>query len=180
MTRFGSLSRSFPRHGWNLLVALALHLRGRWRLRRGDPETAARLLEAAAHRSPASFSPLLHLTRAHLRRCDLARARGALARAREVSPTRFDREAAPWMRAEGFDLTTLADVPGVLRPETPVVRGRSDRETAVAERRARSPLTLPLGDCKDLDEYTRFRSMPPVHMAELDAIDWDELAEDLT
>ena len=171
--------RSFLRLGWSPLVALTLHLRGRWRLRRGDPEGAVRLLEAAAARSPGSFSPLLHLTRAHLRRCDLACARRALARAREVSPLRFEREAAPWMRAEGFDLTTLADVPGSMRPEATETReAEVERKTAVAERHCRPVASHPLGDCKDLDEYTRFRSMPPIQRAEIDDIPWDDLGDE--
>jgi hypothetical protein len=171
--------------GWNALVARVFAAWGRWRLRGGDADTAARFLEAAAARSPGSFGPLLDLTRAHLRRRDLTRARRALARAREASPARFAREASAAMRAEGFDLATLADVPGVglsgvgRTADSAAAVERPERGTAVLESPSRAPVSVPYGDCKDLDEYTRFRSMPPISPAEVAATDWDSVIDDL-
>lgn len=160
-------------------IALVLHTRGRWRLHRGDAAGAARLLEAAARRAPGAFAPLLALTRAYLRRRDLVLARRALARAREASPTRFAREAPAAMRAEGFDLATLAD--GVAgRAGTAADGERAERSTLVVTTPARPVrVALPFGDCRDLDEYTRFRSMPPITAAELASTDWDAIIDDL-
>jgi len=165
--------------GWNRLVAGLLRTRGRWRLRRGDPESAARLLEAAASRAPGAFGPLLDLTRAHLRRRDLVRARRALARAREASPLCFAREASDAMRAEGFDLATLAEPAVVTRADVATAPERPERGTAVLESPPRVRSAAPFGDCRDLDEYMRFRSMPPITPAEIDATDWDSVLDDL-
>jgi hypothetical protein len=41
------------------------------------------------------------------------------------------------------------------------------------------PGSLPLGDCVDLDEYARFRAMPPISESERESIDWDSVLEDL-
>jgi hypothetical protein len=38
---------------------------------------------------------------------------------------------------------------------------------------------LRFGDCRDLDEYARFRAMPPISRAEIDACDWDSVLDDL-
>jgi hypothetical protein len=126
--------------------------------------------------APGAYATLLHLCRAHLRRRDLARARGALTRAREAAPDRFAREAEALTRAEGYDLSALTDVTGVRAGGTPAAQPGS--ATAVRERR-QLPATHPLGDCFDLDEYTRFRSMPPITRDEIEAIDWEVLTEDL-
>lgn len=163
---------------WNLAVACVLHARGRWRLRRGDVTGATRLLEAAATRAPGAFAPLLTLTRAYLRRRDLVLARRALARAREASPGRYAREAPAAMRAEGFDLASLADGGAARAPGSEAEC--AERGTLVVTSRARaSRPPLPYGDCADLDEYTRFRSMPPITAAELADTDWDAIADDL-
>src|SRR5262245_68524 len=177
---FAALGRAL-RRTWNSAASVVLRTRGRWRLRRGDPESAAVYLEAAAARSPDAFGPLLDLTRAHLRRRDLLRARRALARAREVSPLRFAREASAAMRAEGFDLATLADVSVPGRTEVTGVGERAERTergTAVLESAVRVR-AAPLGDCRDIDEYTRFQCMPPITPAEIAATDWDSVFEDL-
>ncbi|MBL9086726.1 MAG: hypothetical protein JNM10_06255 [Planctomycetia bacterium] len=166
--------------GWfDVGIALVLHVRGRWRLHRGDPAAAARLFEAAAARAPGSFAPLLALTRAYLRRRDLVLARRALARAREASPARFAREASAAMRAEGFDLATLA-AGGGARAGAAADGERPERGTLVVTSPARvARAALPFGDCRDLDEYTRFRSMPAITSAEIASTDWDAIIDDL-
>ncbi len=150
--------------------------RGRWALLRGDPAAAVRAFERALRSSPESFDVLLHLARAYLRGRDLPRARRALARAREVSPRRFEREAGRWIVREGFDPASLADTPPspVPRGEVPVAH-----EAAVVLTRVRSAGEHPFGDCRDLDEYARFRSMPPITQGERESVDWDAIAEDL-
>src|SRR5688572_1464081 len=87
-------------------VAVAV---GRLRLLRGDAARAAVAFEAAVGADPRCFDAWLHLARARLRERDLFRARRALARAREESPVGFEREAATWVRREGFDLGALTD-----------------------------------------------------------------------
>jgi len=153
--------------------------RGRFRLLRGDLEGAVASLEAATRATPDAYEGWLHLARAHLRANDLLRARRAIARAREVSPDRFARETARWVRREGFELATLTDLGGGAPAPAPS-EPRRDREAAVlGVRERRADASLPFGDCKDLDEYARFRSMPPISSSERDAIDWDEVSEDL-
>jgi hypothetical protein len=159
---------------------------GRWRLFRGDSAGAARTLESAAARSPGAFATLVHLARAFLRQNDLFRARRALARAREASPTRFAREAGTWVRLEGFDVAALTDVqaprhaPEARPAEAPAQGRATESRTAVLhERRHRDVVGLPFGDCRDLDEYSRFCAMPAISKAEIEAMDWDGLAEDL-
>jgi tetratricopeptide repeat protein len=156
--------------------------RGRFRLVRGDVSGAVSSLESATRIAPETFEAWLHLARAHLRANDLLRARRAIARARETSPFRFAREMARWVRREGFELATLTDLGGGGAPASaPVPDHRGERETAVLgvrERHAEAS-SLPFGDCKDLDEYARFRSMPPISSSERETIDWDEVSEDL-
>jgi hypothetical protein len=81
------------------------------------------------------------------------------------------------MRAEGFDLAALADVTGG-RTDVAGVAERTERGTAVLESAVRVR-TAPLGDCRDIDEYTRFRCMPPITPAEIAATDWDAVFDDL-
>lgn len=160
-----------------LRVAASLPLtRGRWALLRRDSAAAVRAFERALGYAPDSFDVLLHLARAYLRARDLPRARRALARAREISPRRFDREASRWVVREGFELGSLTDAPPAPAPrgEVPVAH-----EAAVLRTRVRSAGEHPFGDCRDLDEYARFRSMPPITQGERESIDWDAIAEDL-
>lgn len=176
-----------------------LHLRGRWRLSRGDAAGAVAALEAAARRAPGAFGPLVALSRAYLRGHDLAGARSALARAREAAPARFTRVVPGVLRAEGFDPAQFvvgapdpagseAD-PGLVAPLRGLAgEGADARRPATASERAATvvaspgrsaPLVLPLGDCRDLDEYTRFQSMPPISRGEIAAADWDAILDDL-
>jgi len=160
-----------------LRIAACLPLtRGRWALLRGDSGGAVRALERALACAPDSFDVLLHLARAYLRARDLPRARRALARAREVSPRRFEREAGGWVTREGFDPSSLTDAQPAPAPrgEVPVAH-----EAAVHRTRVRSGGEHPFGDCRDLDEYARFRSMPPITQGERESADWDAIAEDL-
>ncbi len=153
------------------LGAWALVSIGRWRLLRGDAEGAAEAFEAAAARVPGWFAPYLHLARARLRCREAFHARRALAQAREASPRRFEREARDRIAREGFDLDALTGAPAL--PEPPA------RETAVLRSGSRSAGALPFGDCRDLDEYSRFQAMPPISPSELDDVDWDDVADDL-
>ena len=152
---------------------------GRWRLFRGDSAGALKALESAAERSPGAFSPLVHLARACLRQNDLFRARRALARAREASPIRFAREAESWVRLEGYDVAALTDVSGVGAREQRPAEAPAERKTAVLHGRRRQGAGLPFGDCRDLDEYSRFCAMPEISKAEIEGMDWDSVAEDL-
>jgi len=153
---------------------------GRWRLFRGDSAGALKALETAAERSPGAFTPLVHLARACLRQNDLFRARRALARAREASPVRFAREAETWVRLEGYDVAALTDVQGGTSREPRPAEAPAERRTAVLhESRRKGAGPLPFGDCRDLDEYSRFCAMPEISKAEIEGMDWDSVAEDL-
>jgi hypothetical protein len=174
MRRLGSsLRRALARVGKTALSRIVTAI-GRSRLLRGDVEGAVASFDRAARLAPMLFDSWLHLARAHLRAHDLFRARRALARAREADARRFDREAPSRVRAEGYELSALADVTSPGRMEAPV-----EREAAVLHARERVAGALPFGDCRDLDEYARFRSMPPITPGEIEDIDWDEVSEDL-
>ena len=45
--------------------------------------------------------------------------------------------------------------------------------------RAVGPAQHPYGDCASLDEYARFRAMPPIRPDEIEGLDWDRVLEDL-
>jgi hypothetical protein len=143
--------------------------RGRRRLERGDLAGAVWALQTALRLRPGSFAALLLLSRAYLRNRDPFRARSALAQARETDRRRFEASAGHLVALEGYDLSALCPAPGAVAATVAAV------ETATATRRVRTP--LPLGDCRDLDEYARFRAMPPVARGEID--DWDEVIGDL-
>ena len=173
MRRLGStllrtIGRAFQAIGARIATSA-----GRFRLLRGDLEGAVHAFERATRLSPGAFDPQVHLARAHLRSHDLFRARRALARAREASAARFEREVPGWVRAEGYELSALSDV------VSPRCDPPAERETVVLRARDRAAGGLPFGDCRDLDEYARFRSMPPITQSERDTIDWDEVSEDL-
>src|SRR5262245_12517379 len=173
MRRLGSsLRRALARVGKTALSRVVTAI-GRSKLLRGDVEGAVASFDKAARLAPALFDPWLHLARAHLRAHDLFRARRALARAREADARRFEREAPVRVRAEGYELSALADVTSPGRMEVP------ERQAAVLHARERTAGALPFGDCRDLDEYARFRSMPPITSGEIEEIDWDEVSEDL-
>ncbi len=167
------------------VLSLFALTRGRWRLFRHDVDGAVVALDAAVRRTPDAFAPWLHLARAHLLNRDFPRARGALARARELSPERFDAVAVRALRHDGFELTVLAE-PEAPAPvssasagaTTPVSGARAERAAVRTRTRDRASLH-PLGDCRDLDEYARFRSMPPITLAERESVDWDAVADDL-
>jgi tetratricopeptide (TPR) repeat protein len=145
--------------------------RGKRCLARGDARGAAAALERALDLRPEGFSALLHLSRTYLRCRDLFRAHRTLARAREADPRRFAAEAGMWVAREGFDLDTVCAGPQQPREPEPAVAGRRSRRRVDAG--------LDFGDCRDLDEYARFRAMPPISAAEVEETDWDALLGDL-
>jgi hypothetical protein len=144
--------------------------RGRRRLEQGDLPAAVGALHMALRLRPSSFEALLLLSRAYLRSRDFFRARGALAQARETDRPRFEREAPGVVALEGYDL-------GALSPQAPLTQ--APVAVAAERRRMKSGVVgaLPYGDCRDLDEYARFRAMPPIAPGEID--DWDTVLQDL-
>lgn len=165
------------------VLALFALVRGRWRLFRHDVDGAVASLDAAVRRTPGAFAAWLHLARAHLLNRDFPRARGALARARALSPERFDAVAVRALRHDGFELTVLSEPDSpTSAPATPPTSApaavRAERAAVRTRTRDRSA-AHPLGDCRDLDEYARFRSMPPISAAEREAVDWDAILDDL-
>jgi hypothetical protein len=53
------------------------------------------------------------------------------------------------------------------------------RVQAPGRRAARRRAAPEFGDCRDLDEYARFRAMPPISRAEVEETDWDRVIDDL-
>ena len=155
-------------------------LRGRWAVVRGDAPGALTAFEEAAASRPGSFGPLLRLGRAYLDARETWRAHRTLAQAREADPARFTHRVGRWIVRDRVDLELLKTVLGA----PPDVRGAAERVAATASvgrqhSGARvSPSSLPWGDCQDLDEYARFRAMPPITPAERDTVDWDAVIAD--
>lgn len=144
---------------------------GNSRLRRGDARGAIRAYARALHRRPRSFPALLNMALARLQAREVVEARRYLAHARECHPSRYDRKAAGLLALRGFDLEATCR-PTVLRPE-PVPQG------AGLQRRSVTAASLPFGDCRDIDEYARFRAMPPITPAEIAGLDWENVLGDL-
>lgn len=163
----------------NRFRAAAWTRRGRRALARGDLIGAIGALQMGLRARPGSFEALLLLSRAYLRARDLFRARSALVQARETDRARFEVHAPGAVALEGYDLSGLCPAPAGAAP----LSGKAPSEVAVgtAAFRRRGPggqgAGLPLGDCRDLDEYARFRAMPPVAPGEI--TDWDEVIADL-
>lgn len=162
--------------GWlNRWAAGRLVRRGRRRLLRGELSVAVTCLQAALRLQPGRFDALLLLTRAYLRSRDLFRARSALVQARETDRVRFETSAAAVVALEGYDLARLCTAPGPVAAVA--VETAPPRAAARGPRGPAAGRGLPLGDCRDLDEYARFRAMPPVAPGEI--TDWDEVIADL-
>ncbi len=158
------------------LTAALWTLRGRRRLRRGQIQAAVQAFGAALRHRPYRFRTLVDLATAYLCARDAAQAHTALARAREADPTRFEMRAGRLLARWGFDLETVCRVGPTPRPQ-PVAQ-TSVRPRASAGRSV-TPQSLPFGDCLNLDEYARFRAMPPISRAELEGLDWDRVLGDL-
>lgn len=150
--------------------------RGSRCIRRGDWRGGIRAYQAALRRRPDHFGTLLHLARAHLCAREVHEARRFLLLAREADPKRYEFDAAAFLARHGFDLETICRIAPTARPAEPVVRTRvratSSHEQVTAD-------SLPFGDCRDLDEYARFRAMPPITPAEAEGLDWDRVIDDL-
>ena len=162
-----------PFAGWLKRLRVSVWTaRGRRRLERGDLAGAVTALQTALRLKPGSFAALLLLSRAYLRSRDPFRARSALAQARETDRRRFEASAGQEVALEGYDLSALCPAPAVAAVAVESVATKQRPRPANARR-----TSLPLGDCRDLDEYARFRAMPPVAKGEID--DWDEVLTDL-
>jgi hypothetical protein len=145
---------------------------GHRRLRQGDHRGAIRAFHEALRRCPGRFQGLMNVAQAHLCAREFEEARRFLAHARESDPARYDLEAASMLSRCGFDLDAVCRAPAHARP-APLVPA-----TAAAT----APVTsahLPFGDCRDVDEYARFRAMPPITSAEIEGMDWDHVLGDL-
>lgn len=145
-------------------------------MQRGDLDGAVRALHQALRLCPGSFSALLLLSRAYLRGRDLFRAKSALVQARATNLRRFEANAPAEVALEGYDLSGLC--PAVAETATSVAEaGEAQRRRPNRAPREAGAAALPLGDCRDLDEYARFQAMPPVARDEIE--DWDEVLADL-
>ncbi|MDJ0521653.1 MAG: tetratricopeptide repeat protein [Planctomycetota bacterium] len=145
---------------------------GHRRLRRGDHRGAIRAFHQALRKRPGRFPELMNVAQAHLCARELHEARRYLAQAREADPTRYDLRAAALLASCGYDIES------VCRP-LPPTRPSAKTHTAVRDSRGVSASSLPYGDCADIDEYARFRAMPPISQAEIEDTDWDTIIGDL-
>lgn len=145
---------------------------GRRRLRRGDHRGAIRAFHRALERRPEEFQALMAVAQAHLQAREFEEARRFLAQAREADPARYDLRAAAILARCGYDLDS------VCRPQ-PAPRTAAVAQATRPARRDAPPANLPYGDCQDVDEYARFRAMPPITRAEIEHTDWDSIISDL-
>ncbi len=145
---------------------------GHRRLRRGDHLGAVRAFQEALRRRPGRFHTLMNVAQAQLCARDLHEARRFLAQAREADPRRYDLRAATLLARCGFDLEAVCR-PSVQARPTPVAQAAATGAGTITS------ANLPFGDCRDVDEYARFRAMPPITSAEIDGIDWDTVIGDL-
>ena len=146
---------------------------GRRRLRRGDHRGAIRAFHRALARRPDEFLALMAVAQAHLQAREFEEARRFLAHAREADPARYDLRAAAILARCGYDLDS------VCRPQAPAPRPAAVAQAARPLRRDVTSANLPYGDCQDVDEYARFRAMPPITRAEIEYTDWDSIISDL-
>lgn len=154
--------------------------RGRWCLARGRLSQALTAFERAAAARPGALGPLLRLARGYLFAQDWWRAHRTLALAREADPPRFARVVPGWLARVGVSNEAQRRLLGAPPPkEDPSPRPVHPVGTPRRVLRRVEPGSLPLGDCRDLDEYARFRAMPPISEGERESIDWDALLEDL-
>jgi hypothetical protein len=114
----------------------------------------------------------MNVAQAHLCARELLEASRYLAQAREADPTRYDLRAAALLARCGYDIESICRPLPPARPE-PVAKA------AVRHGRSVTSASLPYGDCADIDEYARFRAMPPITPAEIDGTDWDRIISDL-
>jgi hypothetical protein len=154
------------------LGAALWSLCGRRRLRRGDARGALRAFGESLRRRPERFQTLIGVALAHLCAREMAEARRYLAQAREADPVRYEMRAAAILASRGFDLERVCRPVATGRPE-PVA------QAAGSQRRSITAANLPFGDCRDVDEYTRFRAMPPITPGEIAGLDWDNVLGDL-
>jgi len=163
--------RFVPIRLWRRLVAAVWSQRARGRLRRGDFPGAVRALQVALGRVPGHAPRLLLLAETHLRARETGEARRALLLAREADPVAFAREAPRVAARCGYE------VDGLLRPPSP--RPEPVRSPVGFRGGSERPAHLPYGDCRDVDEYARFRAMPPISRDEIEGMDLDHVLGDL-
>lgn len=162
----------FPWSGcWKALGATLWSLRARRRMRRSDLDGAVEAWQQALRRRPGRCDFFLGLAEAHLRGRRVGEARRALHLAREADLRKYEQRAALVLARCGYDLE------GLMRPATP--RPEPVTAPAKAGRHRTGAANLPFGDCQDLDEYARFRAMPPISRDEIDGMDLDEVLGDL-
>jgi len=114
----------------------------------------------------------MEVAKAHLSAHEMPEARRFLAQAREADPLRYDRRAAACLASAGFDLEAICRPPPMPKPGL-MVRMFDGPQPLV------SAQSLPFGDCRDVDEYARFRVMAPITAEEIEATDWDVLCKEL-
>jgi hypothetical protein len=114
----------------------------------------------------------MDVAQAHLHAREIEEARRFLAQARETDPIRYDLRAAAILARCGYDLESVCRPHTAPRPAPVAQAARPLARSVTAE-------SLPYGDCQDVDEYARFRAMPPITPAEIATTDWDTIIGDL-
>lgn len=161
------------------LAAVVWTRRGRRALACGDVFEGVQALEQAVSWRPRALKPLLRLAVAYFRAREIWQAHRTLARAREAHPSRFARVAPRLLSREGVDPRILGSDFGADALGPPSEARVPAAARMHSARPAIGSANLPYGDCRDLDEYARFRAMPPISQAEIETTDWDRILEDL-
>lgn len=163
--RSGSVRRHAGAWWWTLL--------GRRRLRRGEVQAAILAFHKALVHRPDRFRTLVDLSIAYLCARDVPQAQAALGHARRSDPSQFAVRAGRLLGRWGFELPRAQPA-----PRTPPMQMAGVVETSEVRARTVTAQSLPFGDCRNLDEYARFRAMPPITQAEIDDLDWDQVITD--
>lgn len=150
---------------------------GHRRLRQGDARGAIRAFHRAIRARPQAFEPLMAGAQAHLHAREVEEARRFLAQAREADPTRYDLRAAAILASCGYDLDAVCRPQLAPRPKPVASAARPLRQEMSADHVTADQ--HPYGDCQDVDEYARFRAMPPITRGEIEDTDWDSIITDL-
>lgn len=170
-----------------------LYMAGMLHLRRGRLAAAESCLCRAALISPRSFATRVQLGRIYFLMDEFFKAEQQFLKAQEINPDRFRRdhlsdEDASWPE---FEADPDAGERGFFGDYGAQATLYSFEESAV-DRRAlpeqpvdgdlpaagADPTEFRHGDFSSLDEWLRFRDLPPITRAEIAGIDWDQVFSD--
>ncbi len=155
-------------------------------LRTGNWERARRRLHWVIEHHPNHFSSHIQLGRLHLHLGNRNQALHLLNQARFIDPMRFERAELPREIQTTLGRDPRFSMHDFVMESPRVASRRGPSQDAATERSYGSLSFEPEDDAfryrdfSNMEEYVRFRSLPPISGTELAAVDWDDLFERLT